>query len=345
MQAFVMQGHGGLDRLAHAHVPAPELSAPDRVRIRLKAGALNHLDLWTLKGLPGLSLTFPHILGGDGAGVVESVGSGVTRVAPGDAVLFNPGISCYQCEWCTKGEHSLCVTYRLLGEHLPGTLAEYIVMPESNVERFPRADLTFPEAAAYSLVALTAWRMVANRGALKAGETVLVWGVGGGVSGMAVKVAKHIGATVIATSSSDAKLAAAKWWGADITLNHAKVDVAKEVRGITAKRGVDLVVENVGEATWDQTMRSLGRQGRVVTCGATTGPIVSLDIRRLFWYQQTIIGSTMGNQAEYREVVRLLGERKLRPMVDSVVGFGDAVKAFERLSSGVQMGKVVVEMP
>ena len=339
-----MRGHGGLDQLTHATVPAPEITDPHQVRVWLKASALNHLDLWTLKGLPGLTLPFPHILGGDGAGEVESVGSGVTRLASGDRVLFNPGISCFACEWCERGEHSLCTSYRLLGEHVPGTLAEYIVLPEQNVEKFPRADLTFPEAAAYSLVALTAWRMLANRAALQPGETALIWGVGGGVSSMAVQVAKLLGARVIVTSSSDAKLAAARDLGADVTLNHARVDVTKEVRTVTGKRGVDVVVENVGEATWDATMRVLGRLGRVVTCGGTTGPMVTVDIRRVFWFQHAILGSTMGSQSEYRKVVALLGERKLTPMVDSTVPFDRAIEAFERLEAGRQMGKVVVEI-
>ena len=218
-------------------------------------------------------------------------------------------------------------------------------MPAENVERLPRADLSWPEAAAFSLVALTAWRMLAHRAAVQSGETVLIWGVGGGVSSMAVQMAKHLGAVVIATSSSDAKLGMARDLGADVTLNHAQVDVAREVRKLTGKRGVDVVVENVGEATWESTMRALGRLGRVVTCGATTGPIVQFDLRRLFWYQHGILGSTMGSQAEYRETVQLLGAGKVRAMVDSTVPFERAIEAFERLSAGDQMGKVVVEMP
>lgn len=340
-----MRGHGGLEQLAMADLPTPAITDPGQVRVRLRAAALNHLDLWTLRGLPGLTLTLPHVLGGDGAGEVDAVGADVTHVAPGDRVLFNPGISCYECPWCLKGEHSLCERYQLLGEHRPGTLAEAIVLPWQNVERIPRDDITWAEAAAFSLVALTAWRMVATRAAVQPGETVLVWGVGGGVSGMALQVAKLLGATVIATSSSDAKLAAARALGADLTLNYAAVDVAKEVRKLTGKRGVDVVVENVGEATWDQTMRMLGRQGRVVTCGATTGPIVSFDIRRLFWYQQSILGSTMGNREEYRRVVGMLGEGKLRAVVDSTHAFDRAAEAFQRLADGDQMGKVVVDVP
>jgi len=349
VRAFVLTGHGDLSRLTLADVPAPEVRGPLDVRIRLRAAALNHLDLWTVRGLPGLSLQFPHVLGGDGAGIVESVGNGVTRVKPGDAVLFNPGLSCYRCEYCHAGEHSLCVDYRLLGEHVAGTLAEYIVMPEPNVFPIPtppapHAPITFPEAAAFSLVTLTAWRMVMTRARVRPGETVLVWGIGGGLANTAMRVAKLAGAFVIATSSSAVKLARAKELGADVTLDHTAVDVAREVRALTGRRGADVVIEHVGEATWEQSLRALGRGGRVVTCGGTTGPMVTVDVRRLFWYQWDILGSTMGSAEEYRTVVQLLGQGHLRPLVDSVVPLVDARRAFERLSAGDQMGKVVVEI-
>ena len=349
MRAFVLSGHGDLSRLELADVPAPEVRDPLDVRIRLKAAALNHLDLWTVRGLPGLNLEFPHILGGDGAGIVESVGAGVTRVKPGDAVLFNPGLSCYRCEYCHAGQHSLCVEYKLLGEHVPGTLAEYIVLPEPNVFPIPvppapHPPITFPEAAAFSLVTLTAWRMVMTRARVKPGETVLVWGVGGGLASTALRVAKLAGAFVIATSSSQAKLARARELGADVTLDHTAVDVAREVRALTDRRGADVVIEHVGEATWEQSLRALGRGGRVVTCGGTTGPTLTVDVRRLFWFQWDILGSTMGSADEYRTVVRLLGQGKLRPLVDSVYALRDARQAFERLSAGDRMGKVVVEL-
>ena len=348
MRAFVLAGHGDLSRLALADVPEPHVRGPLDVRVRLKASALNHLDLWTVRGLPGLNLAFPHILGGDGAGIVDAVGPDVTRVKPGDAVLFNPGISCYRCEPCLAGEHSLCVEYRLLGEHLPGTLAEYIVVPEPNVFPIPtppapHPPLSFAEAAAFSLVTITAWRMLITRARLRPGETVLVWGVGGGVASTALRIAKLAGAFVIVTSSSDAKLERARALGADVTLNHTEVDVAKEVRRLTDRRGADVVVEHVGEATWEQSLRALGRGGRVVTCGGTTGPTLTVDVRRLFWYQWDILGSTMGNAEEYREIVRLLGQGQLRPLVDSVHPLAEARGAFERLMNGDHMGKVVVE--
>jgi NADPH:quinone reductase-like Zn-dependent oxidoreductase len=349
VRAFVLTGHGDFSRLALADLPEPEVRRPLDVRVRLKAGALNHLDLWTVRGLPGLTLEFPHILGGDGAGIVDAVGPEVTGVQPGDAVLFNPGISCYRCEPCLAGEHSLCVEYRLLGEHLPGTLAEYVVVPEPNVARMPHlpaphAPLSFPEAAAFSLVALTAWRMLITRARLRPGETVLIWGVGGGVASAALRIAKLAGAFVIVTSSNDGKLARAREFGADATLNHSQVDVAREVRALTGRRGADVVVEHVGEATWEQSLRALARGGRVVTCGGTTGAALAVDVRRLFWYQWDILGSTMGNAEEYREVVRLLGQGHLRPSVDSVFPLAEALGAFERLASGDHMGKVVVEI-
>jgi NADPH:quinone reductase-like Zn-dependent oxidoreductase len=350
VKALLLTAHGDRSRLTLGDVPAPEVRAPGDVRIRIRAAGLNHLDLWTMRGLPGLVLTFPHVLGGDGAGVVDAVGPAVTRVQPGDAVMFNPGISCYRCDWCLAGEHSLCVDYKLLGEHLPGTVAEYVVVPEPNVAAIPRQTanghpLPFPEAAAFSLVTLTAWRMLVTRARLRAGETVLIWGVGGGVSLAALRIARLMGAHVIATSSSDAKLERARALGADVTVNHQTADVSKEVRRLTDRRGVDVVVENVGVATWEQSLRMLGRGGRLVTCGATTGPMVSTDVRRLFWYQWDILGSTMGSAAEYREIVRLLGQGHLVPVVDSVVPLDQSPRAMERLENGEQFGKVIIEIP
>jgi NADPH:quinone reductase-like Zn-dependent oxidoreductase len=325
------------------------VSQPGEVLVRLKAAALNHLDLWTLRGLPGLSLTFPHILGGDGAGVVETIGDAVTRVQPGDRVMINPGVSCYQCEFCLAGEHSLCERYGLLGEHVPGTLCELIVLPEQNLERIPtppapHTQISWTEAAAYSLVTLTAWRMLVTRAKVRPGETVFIWGVGGGVSSTALAVAKLAGARVVVTSSSDEKLAVARQLGADETINHERQDVVKAVRALTERRGVDVVVENVGEATWDRSLRILGRGGRLVSCGATTGPKVSVDVRRLFWFQWSIMGSTMGSAAEYHQIVRLLGQGQLRPTVDSTYPLDQAADAFRRLEQGQQLGKVVVEI-
>ena len=347
MRAYVITSTGSFDDIAVTDVPDPGPPGPHDVRVAIRAAALNHLDLFVVQGLPGADYRFPHILGADGAGEVAAVGPAVTRVQPGDRVLINPGISDYTCEYCRAGEHSLCVNYRLLGEHLPGTMAEYVTVPEHNVARVPALspELTWAEAAAFSLVTLTAWRMVVTRAQVKPGETVLVWGIGGGVSLTAMRIAKLRGARVVVTSSSDAKLGEARRLGADVTLNHRTQKVPQEVRSLTNKRGVDVVVENVGEATWDDSLRCLARGGRLVTCGATTGPKVTLDLRRLFWHHWTIMGSTMGNAAEYAEIVRQLAQGHLRPVVDRVYPLGEVRAAYERLARGEQLGKVVVALP
>jgi len=348
VKAFVLRATGGegLEHTALDDVPPAAAPGPGEVRVAIKAAALNHLDLFVIRGLPGLPKTLPHILGSDGAGVVESVGAGVTAVRPGERVLINPGISDYSCEFCLKGEQSLCVRYGILGEHLPGTMAELATVPVHNVLPVPETTppITWAEAAAFSLVTLTAWRMVVTRAQLQAGEWVLVWGIGGGVSLAALRIARLVGARVIATSSSDAKLMRARELGAEVMVNHRTQQVPQVVRELTGKRGVDVVVENVGEATWGDSLRCLAKGGRIVTCGGTTGPKLVTDVRPLFWHQYTILGSTMGNAAEYREVVRRLGQGELRPIVDAAFPLSRARDGFERLQRGDQIGKVVVEI-
>jgi len=342
----VLTATGGIDKLDVTYVPDAPAPHAGEVRVGIRAAALNHLDLFVAEGLPGTADRFPHIVGADGCGIIESVGPDVTTVRAGDRVMINPGISDYSCEFCQAGEHSLCVNYRLLGEHLPGTLAELVTVPVHNIAPIPALvpPLSWGEAAAFSLVTLTAWRMLVTRARVKAGETVLVWGIGGGVSLTALRIAKLCGARVIVTSSSDAKLAAAKALGADVTLNHGTQNVSQEVRALTTKRGVDIVVENVGAATWDESLRCLGRGGRLVTCGATTGPQVGIDLRRLFWHHWSVLGSTMGNAAEYAEIVRRLGNGELRPIVDRVYPLNQVQDAYERLTKAQQLGKIVVEV-
>ena len=348
MKPFVLRATGGegLEHTALADVPTAPDPRAGEVRVAIKAAALNHLDLFVIRGLPGLPKSLPHILGADGAGVVESVGAGVTAVRPGERVLINPGISDYSCEFCLAGEHSLCLRYGILGEHHPGTLAELLTIPVHNVLPLPAITppLSWSEAAAFSLVTLTAWRMVVTRAQVKPGEWVLVWGIGGGVSLTALRIAALVGARVIATSSSDAKLARARELGAVATVNHRTQQVTQVVREVTGKRGVDVVVENVGEATWGDSLRCLAKGGRIVTCGGTSGPKLVTDVRPLFWHQFTILGSTMGNAAEYREVVRRLGQGELRPIVDATVPLERAREGFERLDRGDRIGKVTVEI-
>ncbi len=343
MRAATLVRTGSLDHIQVQDVPAPQVTEPGDVVVELRAAALNHLDIWVVEGLPGLPPSFPHVLGGDGAGVVAEVGSTVTAWKVGDRVMINPGVSCYRCEWCLAGEHSLCHTYQLLGEHRPGTLAERVLVPQHNLAPLPE-ERTWAEGAAYSLATLTAWRMLVTRARVQPNEWVLVWGIGGGVSLTALRIAKLLGATVVATSSSDAKLARARELGADHTINHRSEDVAQTVKALTHRRGVDVVVENPGEATWEESLRSLAKQGRVVTCGATTGPNVVTDIRRLFWHQHTIMGSTMGNAREYRAIASILARGDLVPIIDATYPLEAARKAMERLDSGGQMGKIVIEM-
>ena len=346
MRACVLTAAGGLDRTAVADVPPPGAPGPGDVLVAVRAAALNHLDLFVARGLPGVKPSGPHVMGADGAGFVEAVGAEVTGLRPGARVMINPGISDGTCEFCLKGEHSLCVNYRLLGEHLPGTLADYVVVPARNLAVVPALapELSWAEAAAFSLVTLTAWRMVVTRAGVAAGEWVLIWGVGGGVALAAMRIAKLRGARVIVTSSSDAKLEAARRLGADVTLNHRAHKVAPEVRRLTGRRGVDVVVENAGEATWEESLQCLAKGGRLVTCGATTGPKVVTDVRRLFWNQYTLMGSTVGNEAEYREVVRVLGTGELRPIVDRVYPLSDVQAALERLERGEQLGKIAIAL-
>ena len=343
MLAATIRSHGGPEVVCVEDVPRPAVAAPDDVVVSVKAAALNHLDLYVLRGLPGLPPAFPHVLGADGAGVVESVGPAVKHVRPGDRVALNPGVSCHACEFCLAGEQSLCTTYRLLGEHLPGTFAEAVRVPQWNVH--PLAEtVSWSDAAAFPLVYLTAWRMVVTRAATKPGETVLIWGIGGGVALAAMQIAKRMGATVIVTSSSDVKLERARALGADVTLNHASTDVPKELRKLLGGRAVNVVLDSVGEATWEKSLRVLAPGGRLVTCGATTGPRVMTDVRRMFWYHYTLMGSTMGNAQEFAAVMRLLASGALRPVVDSVVPLGEARRALERLAAGEHFGKLVLQI-
>lgn len=343
MKALTLVAAGGLQHLRVQELPEPALQAPDQVLLRVQAVALNRLDLFVAEGLPGIKYQFPHVVGSDGAGTVQEVGASVTQVASGERVMVNPSLSCGRCAACAAGEEVLCPQFGVIGEHRSGTAAEYIVVPAQNVAPVPPA-MPWPQAAAFSLATLTAWRMLTTKARVQAGETVLIWGIGGGVALAALQIARLLGAQTIVTSGAEAKLETARALGADATLNHHNTDVAGEVRKLTQGRGADVVVDSVGERTWPESLRSLKRGGRLVICGATTGPMVSLDLRRLFWHHWSILGSTLGSRREYAEIVGLAGEGKLWPVVDQVVPLRDGVSAFERLSRGEQVGKLVIEV-
>jgi NADPH:quinone reductase-like Zn-dependent oxidoreductase len=348
MRACVIASTGGLDQIEIANVPDPVPGGlgPRQVRVAMRAAALNHLEFFVIRGLLPTKYRYPHILGSDGAGVVEATGEEVTAVRPGDRVMINPGLWDGTCEYCNAGEHALCVNFRVLGEHVPGTMAEYVVIPDQNLAKIPPLDppLRWDEAAAFSLATLTAWRMVVTRADVRPEETVLVWGIGGGVSLAAMRIAKLCGAKTIATSASDAKLAEAKRLGADIVLNHGRQDIVQEVRALTGRRGVDVVIENVGVATWEKSLRVLAKGGRLVTCGATTGHDAVIDLRRLFAYQYTLMGVTLGSAAEYAAAVRALARGALRPVVDRVYPLAQARAAFERLEQAHQLGKIAISL-
>jgi len=343
MKALTLTGTGGLDRLEVHELPAPAIGAPDDVLVRIRCAALNRIDLWMTGGLPNAKPSFPHVVGSDGAGEVEAVGVAAGSWRPGDRVLINPGRSCGRCAACREGEESLCATYAILGEHVPGTAAELVVVPAANLGRVPDG-MSWAEAAGFTLATLTAWRMLTTRAKLQAGETVLIWGVGGGIGMASLQIAAMLGARPIVTSGSEAKLAAAVRLGAAIGLNHGTADVVAEVRRQTGGRGADVVVDCVGEATWSNSLRALRRGGRVVVCGATTGPAASFDLRRLFWHQWSILGSTMGNRREFAEIVALAQEGKLWPVVDSVVPLAEGAEAYRRMQRGEQTGKLVIEV-
>jgi NADPH:quinone reductase-like Zn-dependent oxidoreductase len=344
MRALVLAGHGSLEQLiVRDDLPVPELDGPHAVRVRMTAVALNRLDLFVLAGWPGLSLSPEWVPLADGTGVVEAVGSAVARVSVGDTVVINPGSSCRDCAYCRDGQQPLCLKYQILGEDRTGTAAEFVVVPEFSVDAVsPGHDAH--ERAGFGLASLTAYRMVAAKAKVQAGERVLIWGIGGGVALAALQLAKARGATVWVTSSDPAKLARATALGADHTLNHATDDVPRLIRSVTGKRGVDVVIDSVGSATWTRSLGSLGRGGRLVTCGGTSGPMVETDVRRLFMNQWTISGSTMGSEAEWAAVVSEFRAGRLRPPIDSVYPLAEARAAYARLQSGQQFGKVVIRI-
>lgn len=340
MKALAFKEFGGPEKLALQDVPDP-VAGPGEVLVRVRACALNHLDLFVRDGIPALKTPLPFWTGCDIAGDVAEVGAGIIGVKVGERVAVNPNLTCGRCEYCMQGEDSLCVRYGILGEHRPGGLAELVRVRGDSVLPLP-AHVSYEDAASFILTNMTAWRMVVTQGQLRAGQDVLILGVGGGVSSTAVQIAKLCGARVIVTSSSDAKLDRARALGADVGINYAREDWAKAVFEKTGRRGVDLVIENVGAQTWKQSIRSVAKGGRLVTCGATTGPIGETDIRIVFWNQISIIGSTMANRKEFHDVMRLFFAGRLRAIVDEVVPLADGAAAQRRLAEGQQFGKIVL---
>ena len=340
MKAAVFSEHGGPDVLRYTEVAEPKIN-PTEVLVRVRACALNHLDLWVRQGLPGIKIPMPHIPGSDIAGEVAKVGEMVTRVKVGQRVVLAPGISCGQCAACSAGADNRCRKYTIFGYMVDGGCAEYVKSPEVNVIPIPDS-LAFDEAAAVPLVFLTAWHMLFTRAHLQPGEDVLVIGAGSGVGSAAIQIAKLVDARVIATAGSDEKLKKAKELGADEVIHHGKQNIADEVKRLTDRRGVDVVFEHVGVATWDMSLASLANDGRLVTCGATTGYEARLDLRHVFSRQLTILGSYMGSRAELYDVLKLVGQRKLRGVIDRVLPLAQCAHAHELLERREQFGKIVL---
>jgi len=342
MKAIVYSEHGGPEVLRYTEVADPQIG-PNEVLVRVRACALNHLDLWLRKGIPGMPIPLPHIPGSDIAGEVAKIGGTVTNTQVGARVLLQPGISDGACAQCLAGRDNMCRSYTLFGQGVDGGCAEYVKSPAVNVLPIPAA-LSFEQAAAVPLVFLTAWHMLFGRAHLQAGETVLVLGAGSGVGSAAIQLAKNAGARVIATAGSEAKLAKAKELGADDVIDHSKQKISTEVKRITQRRGVDVVFEHVGVATWDDSVYSLAPGGRLVTCGATTGYEAKVDLRYLFTRHISLLGSFMGSKAEMFPVLELFNRGLLKPVIDTVMPLAQCAAAHERLEHREQFGKIVLRV-
>jgi len=341
VKALCFYEHGELDVLQYTDVPDPE-PGPGQVLIRVRACALNHLDIWIRRGWPGLKLEMPHWTGADVAGEIAALGEGVSGWEVGQRVVADPGISTREDEFTRRGEHSLSPGYVILGEQVRGGQAEYVAVPAANLMPIPEG-WDFPQAAAPLLVSLTAWRMLIHRAKLRVGESVLIVGAGGGVNSMAIQIAKLAGATVYALTSTEEKMEQARELGADVVLNYREdPQWSRTIYQLTGRRGVDVVVDNVGKATLAQSMRAVARGGRIVIVGNTSGPEAQIDIRFIFGKQISIIGSTMGTHQDFRDVMGLVWAGKLKPVVDRVMPLSEGKRAFEVLERGEQFGKIVL---
>lgn len=342
MKAVLLHEHGGPEVLNLSEIPMPE-PGDNQIRIQIGAAALNRLDLWVREGWPGIKLEYPHILGADGAGVVDELGPGVEVVSVGDRVVINPNLSCGECRYCVAGLDNQCKSWRLLGEHLGGTFCEYIVIPADNAFPLPD-DFPFTEAAAAALVFQTAWHSLITRGGLRAGESVLIVGASGGVNTASLQIARLAGATTIVVGSSPEKTALAKSLGADEVIDRSQEEWSKAAFHMTDRQGVDVVVDNVGKGTMPSSLRAAKTGGRILTVGNTAGPKYEVDHRYLFHKHLSIIGSTMGTRADFAQVMSLVIEGRLKPVMDQTYPLEAYGEALARLEAGEQMGKIALEI-
>jgi len=340
MKAVIFSQHGGPEVLKYTEVPDPQIKA-NEVLVEVRACALNHLDVWVRAGLPGIKIPLPHILGDDVAGVVREAGELVTWTKPGDEVMVQPGVSCGHCVECLAGRDNMCDEYDMIGYRRDGGYAELLAVPGVNVIPKP-GNLSWPEAAALPLVTLTAWHMLVTQARVQPGEDVLIHAAGSGVGSLGIQIARLRGARVIATASSDEKLTKARELGADETVNYTRDDWPKEVKKLTNGRGVDVVFEHTGAATWPGSIVSLKKGGRLVTCGATSGYDARTDLRQVFYRHLTILGSMMGSKAELLSAMNFIGTGQIRAVVDRTLPLAEARKAHELMEDRAQFGKLVL---
>jgi len=339
-----MHGYGRVDQLYYEEADEPRVAQADEVVVRLKAAAINHIDIWNRMGATGIAFEMPHILGADGAGIVVEVGENVANVKEGAAVCLYPPSGCGRCEFCLTDRDFMCIRLRALGERLEGTYAQFVKLPAQNCFPMP-AGFTFEEAAAFPLVFITLWRMLITHAKLKPGETMLIIGIGGGVASASLQVAKKLGAHVIVTSGSDEKLERARKLGADHGINHRKQDFTRVVTQVTEGRGVDVVLDCVAGEVWQKSLAALATGGRLVTCGATAGAQPIDDLTAIFSKHLKIYGSTLGSREEFRQLLSFLNASTIRPIIDSVFPLKDAAAAQTYLEEGKQFGKVVLRIP
>lgn len=339
-----MHGYGGVEQLHYEDAPQPKVTQADEVVVRLKAAAINHIDIWNRMGATGIALDMPHILGADGAGTVIEIGENVVNVKKGDAVCLYPPSGCGRCEFCLTDRDFMCIRLRVLGERLEGTYAQHVKLPAQNCFPIP-AGFSFEEAAAFPLVFITLWRMLITNAKLKPGETLLIVGIGGGVASASLQVAKKLGAHVIVTSGSDEKLERAKILGADHGINHRKQDFARAAAQLTADRGVDVVLDCVAGEVWQRSLAALAPAGRLVTCGATAGVQPIDDLSAIFSKHLKIYGSTLGSRDEFRQLLSFLNGSRISPIIDTIFPLKEAAAAQRRMEEGKQFGKIVLRIP